>query len=127
MSLIFFFQAKDGIRDLYVTGVQTCALPISSRRNRVRDIFRLTTWIKLTKNMTAIDHRRSEERRVGKKSRLQRCGCLTVTRLTLMSLIKMMLVMVSVAAISKMFGLLRFLLRLSFLAKIGRASCRERV
>src|SRR6266496_5020261 len=29
--LFFFFQAEDGIRDLYVTGVQTCALPISSR------------------------------------------------------------------------------------------------
>src|SRR2546427_7856645 len=28
MSL-FFFQAEDGIRDLTVTGVQTCALPIS--------------------------------------------------------------------------------------------------
>src|SRR5690349_23109137 len=27
--LFFFFQAEDGIRDLYVTGVQTCALPIS--------------------------------------------------------------------------------------------------
>src|SRR5204862_3709638 len=26
---VFFFQAEDGIRDLYVTGVQTCALPIS--------------------------------------------------------------------------------------------------
>src|SRR2546430_8859169 len=25
---IFFFQAEDGIRDLTVTGVQTCALPI---------------------------------------------------------------------------------------------------
>src|SRR5690349_22792279 len=25
----FFFQAEDGIRDVYVTGVQTCALPIS--------------------------------------------------------------------------------------------------
>src|SRR5215469_8226411 len=25
---IFFFQAEDGIRALYVTGVQTCALPI---------------------------------------------------------------------------------------------------
>src|SRR6266478_5052542 len=25
----FFFQAEDGIRDLTVTGVQTCALPIS--------------------------------------------------------------------------------------------------
>src|SRR2546430_6580643 len=29
MSLFFFFQAEDGIRDLTVTGVQTCALPIS--------------------------------------------------------------------------------------------------
>src|SRR5215469_2589761 len=28
-SISFFFQAEDGIRDLYVTGVQTCALPIS--------------------------------------------------------------------------------------------------
>src|SRR2546421_8122346 len=27
--LCFFFQAEDGIRDLIVTGVQTCALPIS--------------------------------------------------------------------------------------------------
>src|SRR5205823_11682665 len=27
--LIFFFQAEDGIRDKLVTGVQTCALPIS--------------------------------------------------------------------------------------------------
>src|SRR5688572_31797641 len=28
----FFFQAEDGIRDLTVTGVQTCALPISLLR-----------------------------------------------------------------------------------------------
>src|SRR5690606_41049500 len=27
----FFFQAEDGIRDFHVTGVQTCALPISVR------------------------------------------------------------------------------------------------
>src|SRR5690606_39522437 len=26
----FFFQAEDGIRDFHVTGVQTCALPISA-------------------------------------------------------------------------------------------------
>src|SRR5256886_13742714 len=26
--ILFFFQAEDGIRDLTVTGVQTCALPI---------------------------------------------------------------------------------------------------
>src|SRR5205809_362702 len=28
---LFFFQAEDGIRDVAVTGVQTCALPISRR------------------------------------------------------------------------------------------------
>src|SRR5690606_39860128 len=28
----FFFQAEDGIRDFHVTGVQTCALPISPSR-----------------------------------------------------------------------------------------------
>src|SRR3712207_9333008 len=38
--LFFFFQAEDGIRDIGVTGVQTCALPICHRpmtflRNRV--------------------------------------------------------------------------------------------
>src|SRR3712207_8396411 len=27
-TLVFFFQAEDGIRDIGVTGVQTCALPI---------------------------------------------------------------------------------------------------
>src|SRR2546430_4642571 len=31
-ALVFFFQAEDGIRDLTVTGVQTCALPISGGR-----------------------------------------------------------------------------------------------
>src|SRR6266853_1885597 len=30
MCFFFFFQAEDGIRDLTVTGVQTCALPISA-------------------------------------------------------------------------------------------------
>src|SRR5256886_13711835 len=29
LRCVFFFQAEDGIRDLTVTGVQTCALPIS--------------------------------------------------------------------------------------------------
>src|SRR2546422_5117687 len=30
MFVFFFFQAEDGIRDVAVTGVQTCALPISA-------------------------------------------------------------------------------------------------
>ena len=32
--VFFFFQAEDGIRDWSVTGVQTCALPISSAFHR---------------------------------------------------------------------------------------------
>src|SRR2546430_9325377 len=49
---IFFFQAEDGIRDLTVTGVQTCALPISRfvpmGSSRSRDMFsclwRIAIW-----------------------------------------------------------------------------------
>src|SRR2546427_5720246 len=39
MMLFFFFQAEDGIRDLTVTGVQTCALPILTElgENRVQE------------------------------------------------------------------------------------------
>src|SRR2546430_7474900 len=36
LIFFFFFQAEDGIRDLTVTGVQTCALPISWAIERVR-------------------------------------------------------------------------------------------
>src|SRR5256885_5055723 len=32
VMMFFFFQAEDGIRDYKVTGVQTCALPISPQR-----------------------------------------------------------------------------------------------
>src|SRR6266496_2736916 len=35
--VFFFFQAEDGIRALYVTGVQTCALPISAEPRRRPD------------------------------------------------------------------------------------------
>src|SRR5258706_573057 len=36
LSFFFFFQAEDGIRDWSVTGVQTCALPISRHRRPAR-------------------------------------------------------------------------------------------
>ena len=32
VCVFFFFQAEDGIRDIGVTGVQTCALPIYSNK-----------------------------------------------------------------------------------------------
>src|SRR2546425_4395075 len=37
----FFFQAEDGIRDKLVTGVQTCALPISAGVDRAAGVGRL--------------------------------------------------------------------------------------
>src|SRR6266478_1332179 len=44
LLFFFFFQAEDGIRDLTVTGVQTCALPISARKMpcRVTHLERVT-------------------------------------------------------------------------------------
>src|SRR6266851_8656132 len=36
--LFFFFQAEDGIRDRDVTGVQTCALPISGWRSQLDEL-----------------------------------------------------------------------------------------
>src|SRR3712207_8719557 len=35
----FFFQAEDGIRDIGVTGVQTCALPILNATTRLDETF----------------------------------------------------------------------------------------
>src|SRR2546430_9778227 len=37
-EIFFFFQAEDGIRDLTVTGVQTCALPISMTSDAYTDL-----------------------------------------------------------------------------------------
>src|SRR5437773_9590423 len=44
VSFLFFFQAEDGIRDRDVTGVQTCALPISGS---AKDVFALTSFTDL--------------------------------------------------------------------------------
>src|SRR5690606_39425399 len=40
---VFFFRAEDAIRDFHVTGVQTCALPISGRRCRSAKVCRDTS------------------------------------------------------------------------------------
>src|SRR5438034_5447522 len=85
----FFFQAEDGIRDHCVTGVQTCALPISEgeaqgRRAEVpgrdRGALPLTLAGKVAvvtgasrglgrALAVALAEARSEERRVGKECR----------------------------------------------------------
>src|SRR5699024_11392678 len=43
LFFFFFFQAEDGIRDRNVTGVQTCALPISHEKLSMSETFRLFT------------------------------------------------------------------------------------
>src|SRR5690349_22428293 len=62
--VIFFFQAEDGIRGLYVTGVQTCALPISRSPPR-----RPARSCPGTDGRPPTRAARSEERRVGKECR----------------------------------------------------------
>src|SRR5437660_1487750 len=96
--MLFFFQAEDGIRDGHVTGVQTCALPISPIRQGTGKLIRLAAGPLLRMNIpTHTQLRRlsleaggyfwsngssvqamgnlgirSEERRVGKECRSQR-------------------------------------------------------
>src|SRR5438874_8177588 len=50
----FFFQAEDGIRDLYVTGVQTCALPISQYAKRFQIILPFANGHELERRPGAI-------------------------------------------------------------------------
>src|SRR5215208_7467823 len=65
-ELWFFCQAGDGIRDGHVTGVQTCALPISARSARTL----LLPWAIFANGpQWTKAGRRSEERRVGKECR----------------------------------------------------------
>src|SRR6266576_4775394 len=67
--IFFFFQAEDGIRDLYVTGVQTCALPILQQRwLRRGSVLRQCQWHIRARRLGG-PKRRSEERRVGKECR----------------------------------------------------------
>src|SRR2546422_6533895 len=87
----FFFQAEDGIRDVAVTGVQTCALPISARRRLPRprsrgrveeQVDNLRRDLETVVEVDGAEQRlqgvgedarlvaaRSEERRVGKECR----------------------------------------------------------
>src|SRR5205085_5385783 len=77
----FFFQAEDGIRDLTVTGVQTCALPISRERADSRaggvdevehhrsPVVELIVERDCAAIVTNQGDARSEERRVGKECR----------------------------------------------------------
>src|SRR5437763_14617118 len=73
--IFFFFQAEDGIRDTSVTGVQTCALPISARNTNgalskvIEDNVRACRchWHDSNTLLLTAADTRSEERRVGKE------------------------------------------------------------
>src|SRR5207253_5685967 len=86
LFFFFFFQAEDGIRDGHVTGVQTCALPISVTRYisdpvgmtgmRLEvEMYLVTVQSTAAQNLRKSVERaryrpaRSEERRVGKEWR----------------------------------------------------------
>src|SRR5206468_7646950 len=91
IDFFFFFQAEDGIRDLIVTGVQTCALPISERgvdcflagdkpsfviafaqTQQARKLLRcdhVEQVIRESLDHAIVEEARSEERRVGKECR----------------------------------------------------------
>src|SRR3712207_8837015 len=88
-SFFFFFQAEDGIRDIGVTGVQTCALPICT--DDIKDAIEVyfdnqigiievetkepevkkkkPTKVAEGKEPSNTVYQRSEERRVGKECR----------------------------------------------------------
>src|SRR5438309_8978697 len=74
---IFFFQAEDGIRDGTVTGVQTCALPISvdlldtgtPASSKSTAIMSKPAKPELARILPELLAWRSEERRVGKECR----------------------------------------------------------
>src|SRR5256885_12022228 len=90
--VFFFFQAEDGIRDYKVTGVQTCALPISVRPRECRPVRIRPIPLRVRSSVPGADtsptdgslsrlvgsqsrtlamwtEHRSEERRVGKECR----------------------------------------------------------
>src|SRR5690625_5871898 len=72
----FFFQAEDGIRDGHVTGVQTCALPISkhlqSTTGAQSDVSCGRQRPRFMCGTQRATLARSEERRVGKEWRYRR-------------------------------------------------------
>src|SRR5690606_39995151 len=102
--LYFLFQAEDGIRDFHVTGVQTCALPISrtgasyaealaeaqrlgyAEADPTEDVTGKDAAAKMAilarlafgtpVHLDEVPHERSEERRVGKGCRSRRTSWL---------------------------------------------------
>mgnify|MGYP007135091516 CR=1 FL=1 len=70
----FFFQAEDGIRDVAVTGVQTCALPIWATSTQAVAEIKTVSAKNISLDRKPLSNgtpamERSEERRVGKECR----------------------------------------------------------
>src|SRR2546422_8613038 len=55
--LSFFFQAEDGIRDVAVTGVQTCALPIYQILDGAREHV-MDAWASIGRRRALVKHER---------------------------------------------------------------------
>src|SRR5437868_14557238 len=70
----FFFQAEDGIRDRNVTGVQTCALPISNEEEKKYEERIAKMLARDPQDVAPVRAKRSEERRVGKEGRAMGSG-----------------------------------------------------
>src|SRR5438132_13814624 len=77
MLLVFFSQAQDGIRAHCVTGVQTCALPISDPAELELAIRAAARGERFLSSAVS---QRSEERRVGKECRCRGWSCLYKTQ-----------------------------------------------
>src|SRR5437667_4153552 len=101
--LFFFFQAEDGIRDRDVTGVQTCALPISIKFDRAPHAL----VEQAIQSMRTLNRAGSEALRTLPAAAVHACTDITGFGLA---------------------GLATEMARASGVTlKIGRASCRERV
>src|SRR5688500_20250987 len=86
-TIVFFFQAEDGIRDYKVTGVQTCALPISqvdlaAHPRKAHHRLHRPLGLRQVDAHPLSQPARSEERRVGKawRSRWSPAGLMALTK-----------------------------------------------
>ena len=72
-SFFFFFQAEDGIRDVAVTGVQTCALPICGNMQILTATENRRKWATVDPEVKANIQKSLEEERL--RHEIGRASC----------------------------------------------------
>src|SRR2546422_6899216 len=134
--LYFFFQAEDGIRDVAVTGAQTCALPISAVHveggvRAVRAGGPSATAGGLRPQPAAQPDRRMTEMRLGLRENLPQFTLLVVLNAFVGAMVGLERTVLPLLG-EQEFGLTSKTAITSFIvsfgvtkAEIGRASCRE--